>query len=51
MSKILTCNCTNSYQDKKYGTSKRVANKTHKGTATQDAYRCTSCETLLFTKK
>ena len=32
------CDCTNEYQDKKYGKDIRVCNKTVK-----DKYRCTVC--------
>lgn len=38
MVKIITCTCENSYQDKKYGKGKRVANLTFKEKA-----RCTVC--------
>lgn len=36
--KILYCNCKHSFQDKTYGKSKRVHNKTAK-----DEWRCTVC--------
>jgi len=34
---IKTCDCKNSFQDKKYGKKRRVWNQTVKG------YRCTVC--------
>ena len=36
---IFTCNCSNDFQDKRYGKNKRVMNKT----ATDKEYRCTVC--------
>ena len=38
---IVKCKCTHEYQDKKYGTGNRIANKTDKGS---DVYRCTVCK-------
>jgi len=35
--KVISCSCSHSYQDKKYGKNKRYANETTKG------YRCTVC--------
>ena len=35
--KILKCKCKHDYQDKRYGTDKRVHNETVKG------WRCTVC--------
>lgn len=41
---IVKCKCSHEYQDKKYGAGNRVANKTDKGSATSDVYRCTVCK-------
>ena len=41
--KIVKCNCHNTYQDQKYGNGMRVANKTSKSKQT-DTYRCTVCK-------
>lgn len=43
MVKIISCKCSNKYQDEKYGYGKRVANKTAKKVGTADVYRCTVC--------
>lgn len=44
MTKILKCTCQNTWQDKEYGRSMRVMNKTQKGNSTDSAtYRCTVC--------
>ncbi len=37
---IVTCNCKNEYQDKKYGQGKRVMNECNSGC------RCTVCGTV-----
>lgn len=37
MAKIISCTCKHPYQDKRYGKSRRVHNKTERG------YRCTVC--------
>ena len=37
--KTVACSCNNEYQDKKYGTGKRVANYSRK----HSVYRCTVC--------
>ena len=37
MVKIIRCNCSNEFQDNKYGYKMRVCNETSKG------YRCTVC--------
>lgn len=38
-SRIVSCVCQHQFQDQRYGTGKRVANPTAKGT-----YRCTVCQ-------
>jgi len=43
MSEIKKCTCANEYQDTKYGTGKRVMNKTTKTAGAKPLYRCTVC--------
>ena len=46
MTKIVKCNCENSYQDEKYGKRMRVMNETRKGEKNgESVYRCTVCGT------
>jgi len=40
---IMTCNCKHPFQDRRYGTNKRVFNHTTKGGGNSNAYRCTVC--------
>lgn len=40
---VMTCTCENGYQDKKYGTQKRVHNETEKKSGTKPIYRCSVC--------
>ena len=43
--KIIKCTCSNSYQDNRYGASKRVMNATLKGkTSISTTWRCTVCK-------
>lgn len=44
--KIIRCDCTNEYQDKRYGNQLRVMNLTEKGPVSIKTYRCTVCEAL-----
>ena len=41
--KIIKCSCKSEYQDKKYGTGKRVHNSTNVGQDGARVYRCTVC--------
>jgi hypothetical protein len=40
---IVTCTCKNEYQDKRYGSQRRVANLITKKQGTSSACRCTVC--------
>ena len=42
--KTIMCDCKHEYQDKKFGEDRRAANKTTKGTAGSEIYRCTVCK-------
>lgn len=42
---IKRCTCTHAFQDERYGTGMRVANRTAKSNPT--TYRCTVCRALL----
>lgn len=41
---IITCDCKNEYQDKKYGKGNRVANQIKKMSGTIPFVRCTVCK-------
>lgn len=41
MTKIINCECTHEFQDKRYGPGKRVANVT--GGKGNNGWRCTVC--------
>ncbi len=43
MTKIIKCSCKNEHQDKMYGKSMRLANKTEKVSLNKNYYRCTVC--------
>jgi len=46
LSKVLTCVCTNAYQDKRYGPQQRVMNPTQKTEGNKQQFRCTVCGRL-----
>ena len=44
--KVLTCNCKHTFQDKEYGTKKRLHNLAPKGHQGQVGWRCTVCSSV-----
>ncbi len=44
--RIVNCTCAHPYQDKAYGTGRRVANSIVLKSANEPQYRCTVCQAI-----